>query len=125
MDFGGLGLVSRSKRRHQMITENWSVDDPQHCPCHGLGWAEVDIAIWKKCVKHWDGQPYPLSLADQNRDKMIDQEIRVSRRVIKECQQQIRQEEERILQLQLQRINQIPTKRTMPYSIVSNSQDDF
>lgn len=106
-----------------MITENWSNDDPRHCPCGGSGWAEVDVAVWKKCIAHWNGQSYPLSLEDQERDKKIDQEIRISRKVIKDCQLQIRQEEDRILQLQLQRINQVPTKRSMPYSIITNSED--
>jgi hypothetical protein len=115
LDFSSVGVVKSSQGYRSMITENWSRFESQYCPCGGCGWAEVDIGVWKKCVVHWDGQ---LNPDQQLQQKQIEQEIRVSRQVIKDCQAQIRQEEDRILQLQLQRINQTPTKRTMQYSII-------
>lgn len=37
----------------------WAEEDPQHCLCHGNGWALSDVDTWHECPIHYKGQLNP------------------------------------------------------------------
>jgi len=95
---------------------DWAKFDRKFCPCHGSGWAEVDLGIWKRCAIHWHGQTAPASesviannIFTQERDDNIRQEIRVSKLMIEELTLQLKQEQEHLLELQTELQENIPT----------------
>ena len=38
--------------------------DPDHCRCHGGGWALSEVDTWHKCPIHYDGQRHPEDECD-------------------------------------------------------------
>ncbi len=106
-----------------MNTE-WSDMDQSRCPCHGKGWAEVDLDVWKECSLHYEGQLHPHSrvllldepdkLAEEERKSGINYQIKKLRDRNYDLHLEIQNNKNKELALELELINQTPTVRAMP-----------
>lgn len=102
----------------------WAQLDENQCPCKGTGWAEVDNGIWKECRIHFEGQIHPdtrtllldepARLAEEERKSRLRFSIEQTRARISELQIQLKEEQSRLLKLDLELVNRTSTVRAMP-----------
>jgi hypothetical protein len=105
-----------------MSEEIWYELDEPDCPCKGMGWA--DRGVWVECPIHFEGQIHPeskqlllddlKSLQEEERKSVLNWKIRRSNEIIAHLQQQLKQEQGKLLSLQLELVNRTPTVRAMP-----------
>jgi hypothetical protein len=92
--------------------------DEDDCPCRGFGWTEHGLS-WKECPLHFEGQLHPESkqlllddlnqLHEEERKSMLRWKIEQVRRNIGTIQHTLRQEQAKLVKLELELINRTPT----------------
>lgn len=104
--------------------EEWVEMDEHRCACQGLGWAEVSKDRYAECPIHYEGQLHPDTqallldepnrLAEEERKSRLHYHIKEARTKIASFQKQIRDEQEKLVKLELELINRTPTVKAMP-----------
>lgn len=101
------------------MDDHWCHLDEAQCPCGGNGWAEVDRENWKECPIHYEGQLHPETrvllfdepdrLAEEERKSRLKYHIKNTREQIKELQGALRNQQQRLVELELELINRTAT----------------
>lgn len=113
--------------------DTWYELDEQDCPCEGRGWAVIGND-WQECPLHFEGQLHPESkelLLDDLKQLQAEERKSILRWKIKKCREQItaiqqnlRDEQTKLVGLELELINRTPTVRAMPAVITSLLKPD-
>ena len=103
--------------------ENWAELDEHRCACQGLGWAETGRDKYVECPVHYEGQLHPdtqallldepARMAAEERKARLHYQIREARTKVTSFQGQIKIEQTKLAQLELELINRTPTVRAM------------
>lgn len=101
------------------MDEHWYHMDETQCPCHGQGWAEVN-QDWKECLVHYEGQLHPETrvllldepdrLAEEERKSHLKYQISTAKEKIGQLQADIKVQQKRLVDLELELINRTVTK---------------
>jgi hypothetical protein len=118
-----------------METDNtfWAELDESHCPCEGRGWADIE-GNWTECPIHFEGQIHPESkqlllddlkqLQEEERKSILRWKMKKTRETIAEIQQSLKEEQAKLVKLELELINRTPTIKAMPAVVVSLLKPD-
>lgn len=103
--------------------EDWAELDEHKCACRGLGWAEAGKDKYVECPIHYEGQLHPDTMAllldepdrmaAEERKAKLNYQIRESRNKIASLQAQLKTEQSKLVQLELELINRTPTVKAM------------
>ena len=97
----------------------WAELDEDRCPCYGSGWAQTDLACWKECPIHNQGQLHPesrelllddpVALKEEERKSFLQFKINSCRETIAIANDEIKKQQKLLAQLELELINRTPT----------------
>lgn len=103
--------------------EDWVELDEHMCACRGLGWAEAQKDQYVECPIHYEGQLHPDSMAllldepdrmaSEERKAKLNYQIREAKTKIASLQGQLKSEQFKLVQLELELINRTPTVKSM------------
>jgi hypothetical protein len=106
------------------MVSDWADVDEGRCPCHGSGWAQVDLDVFKVCSIHFAGQLHPQTrmllldepdkLAEEERKNGIYFQINQLRDRNYNLHLEIQNNKHKVFVLELELINRTPTVRAMP-----------
>ena len=105
------------------MKQHWADADVKRCACQGKGWAMVDVAMWKECPLHFEGQLDPQArevlstnpslLLEAERKSHCQFQIRTAKAHALELEFQLKRERERLIRLERELVNRTPTVRAM------------
>lgn len=104
--------------------EDWFHMDETKCACLGQGWAQVDNQLWKECPVHFEGQLHPETrvllldeperLVEEERKSRLRFQIDDAKEHITKFQSLLKEQQTRLVKLELELINRTETVRGMP-----------
>ena len=103
--------------------EDWAELDEHRCACRGLGWVEAGKDKYVECPIHYEGQLHPDTMAllldepermaTEERKAKLHYQIRESKTKITLLQDQLKAEQYKLFQFELELINRTPTVQAM------------
>lgn len=117
-----------------MKVEDWVELEEHKCLCRGLGWAEAERDKYVECPIHYEGQLHPDSMAllldepdrmtAEERKAKLNYQIREAKSKIISLQEQLRAEQYKLVQFELELINRTPTVKSMQAVVPEEAMPD-